>query len=221
MTAADALDRAPDLDEVLEPSDEAPAGPSERSLGWQLFVLGGIAFVAAFALAVERIQLLIDPSYVPSCSLNPVLSCGSVMVTEQASVFGIPNPLIGVAALPVVVATGAALLAGARMARWYWVGLQLGVLFGLVSVSWLVFQSLYRIGALCPYCMVVWAAVVPIVVSVTAYNLARGHLWRSSPHAAWVQDVVALRWWIVGFAFTVIIGLIGVEFWSYWQTLLR
>jgi uncharacterized membrane protein len=220
VTTADALDLPPVLDADDLPDDEAPAGPSERSLGWQLLVLGGIALAAAFVLVVERIQLLIDPEYVPSCSLNPVLSCGSVMVTEQASVFGIPNPLIGVLALPVVVTTGAALLAGARMARWYWVGLQAGVLFGLVAVSWLVFQSLYRIGALCPYCMVVWAGVVPLVVSVTAYNLARGNLWRSSPGSAWVQDLVALRWWIVGFAFAVVIGLIGVEFWSYWQTLL-
>ena len=55
--------------------------------------------LASLTLTVEKIELLIDPSYVPSCSINPVLSCGSVMVTHQASVFGFPNPLIGIVAL--------------------------------------------------------------------------------------------------------------------------
>ena len=44
---------------------------------------------------VEKIEILINPDYVPSCSLNPVLSCGSVMITPQASAFGFPNSLIG------------------------------------------------------------------------------------------------------------------------------
>ena len=34
----------------------------------------------------------------PTCSINPVLACGSVINTPQASVFGPPNPLIGVGA---------------------------------------------------------------------------------------------------------------------------
>lgn len=73
--------------------------------------------VASAALLIERIVLVGDPSYVASCSFNPVLSCGSVMTSEQAALFGFPNPVLGVAAFPVVIATGAGLLAGARYAR--------------------------------------------------------------------------------------------------------
>ncbi|WZH51325.1 MAG: vitamin K epoxide reductase family protein [Nocardioides alkalitolerans] len=74
------------------------AGRRDRRIGWLLLVAGVVGAVAAVTLLLERIQLLQDPSYIPSCSLNPVLSCGSVMTKEQARVFGFPNPVIGVAA---------------------------------------------------------------------------------------------------------------------------
>src|SRR3546814_14651670 len=90
------------------------------------------------------------------------MSCGSVMSTAQAELFGFPNPLLGIVGFTVVVVTGAVLLGGARLPRWYWLGLQVGVTFGMGFVAWLIFQSVYRIRALCPYCMVVWA-VMPLM----------------------------------------------------------
>lgn len=193
---------------------------SERASAWLLLVGGLVGFSAAFALIVERIALLQDAGYTPSCSLNPVLSCGSVMTTDQASVFGFPNPLIGVAAFPVVAATGAVLLAGARLARWYWLGLQAGVTFGLVFVGWLMFQSLYRIGALCPYCMVVWAAMIPLFWYVTLRNATTGVLGTQLAESR-VARVVA-QWHLVVLTVVVVLvlGLIAEQFWYYWSTVL-
>lgn len=68
----------------------------QRLVAVVLAVGGAIGFLAAFTLTVEKIALLKDPSYSPSCSINPVLSCGSVMTTSQAEVFGFPNPLLGI-----------------------------------------------------------------------------------------------------------------------------
>ncbi len=82
----------------------------------------------------------------PTCSINPVLSCGSVMITPQASVFGFPNPLIGIVSFAVVVVTGVLAVAKVALPRWYWAGLAVGSLLGTVFVHWLIFQSLYRIG---------------------------------------------------------------------------
>ncbi|WP_442816071.1 vitamin K epoxide reductase family protein [Streptosporangium sp. NBC_01810] len=74
---------------------------------------GALGLSAAFTLSVEKIALLKDPAYVPTCSINPILSCGSVMITPQAEVFGFPNPLLGIAGFAIVTTTGAGLLAGA------------------------------------------------------------------------------------------------------------
>ena len=191
-----------------------------RALPWVLTVGGALGLVAAFVLTVEKIALLKDPGYTPSCSINPILSCGSVMKTEQAEVFGFPNPLMGVAGFAVVLTVGVVLLAGARPPRWFMLGLQVGATFGVVFVHWLIFQSLYRIGALCPYCMVVWTVTIPVFWYTTLHNLTTGVVpvprsWRRAVEgAARFHSLVLVAWYLV------IVTLVGVEFWDYWRTLL-
>ena len=185
-----------------------------------LVVTGSIGLLCACVLLVEKIALLEDPSYVPSCSINPVLSCGSVMVSDQAEAFGIPNPLLGVIGFSVVIAVGAAVLAGASMQGWFWWGLEAGVVLGVGFVHWLIFQSLYRIGALCPYCMVVWAVTIPLFWYVTLWNVRR--VWcdgderlRRAIDTAWTFHAPILTAW-----FLLIAGAITARFWDYWSTLL-
>ena len=143
-----------------------------RSMAVLLLVCGGVGFAAAAVLTVEKFWLLTNPFYTPSCSINATFSCGSVMTSPQAEAFGFPNPLLGIAGFAVVATTGAALLAGGRLAGWYWAGLQAGVTAAVVFVHWLIFQSVFVIGALCPYCMVVWAVTIPTFAYVTLHNLA-------------------------------------------------
>ena len=192
----------------------------DRRLAWGLIVGGVIGFIAAAVLLVERIKLAQDSAYVPSCSINPVLSCGSVMETAQAALLGFPNPIIGVAAFPVVVTTGVAILAGAQLARWYWLGLQIGVTAGLALVIWLAFQSIYRIGALCPYCMVVWAVVIPLFWYVTLRNLSDGAVGERARRSSATSTLTEWHAPLLLLAFLVLIGSITEQFWSYWSTLL-
>jgi uncharacterized membrane protein len=192
----------------------------DRRLAWGLVGGGLVGFLAAAVLLIERIKLSQDSDYVPSCSINPVLSCGSVMETAQASLLGFPNPIIGVAAFPVVVTTGMVILAGGRLARWYWVGLQAGVTAALGLIAWLAFQSIYRIGALCPYCMVVWAVVLPLFWYVTLRNLSAGVLGDGLRAS---RGTAILREWhapLLLVPYVLLLVLIGERFWSYWSTLL-
>ncbi len=201
-----------------DPSAQAPDGrPAVRvktaSAVWVL-IAGVLGLAAALTLTVEKIELLIDPAYVPSCSINPVLSCGSVMVTPQASVFGFPNSLLGIVGFTIVVVTGVLAVSRVALPRWYWAGLAVGTLLGAVFVHWLIAQSLYHIGALCPYCMVVWAVTIPLLCVVASIAL--------QPYAG---NVVARvlhqwRWSIVVLWFTAVILMILVRFWNYWSTLI-
>ena len=181
---------------------------------WVLLA-GIIGEVAAFVLTVEKVRQLQNPSYVPSCSINPVLSCGSVMLTKQASLFGFPNPLLGIAAFSVVIVTGVLAVAGVRLPRWYWAGLAGGTLLGAVFVHWLIYQSLYEIGALCPYCMVVWVvtmALLVVVASIALRPLAGGN--------KVVDALYQWRWPLYAVWITAIALLILDRFWSYWSTLI-
>ena len=190
------------------------AVPVARLSGVWVLIAGVLGLAASLTLTIEKIELLINPNYVPSCSINPVLSCGSVMVTEQASVFGFPNPLIGIVAFTVVLVTGVLAVTDVRLPRWYWAGLAVGSLLGVVFVHWLIFQSLYRIGALCPYCMVVWAITVPLFVVAT--SLALRPL-AANPVARVLHE---WRWSLVALWYTAVVLLVLVRFWDYWSSLL-
>nr|WP_211338967.1 vitamin K epoxide reductase family protein [Georgenia muralis] len=182
-----------------------------------LLALGGlVGLVAAVVLLVEKLALIADPSYVPSCSINPVLSCGSVMTTPQAEAFGVPNPLIGVAGFAVVTTVGVGLLAGAGYRRWFWLGLQVGVTFGVVFVHWLIFQSLYRIGALCPYCMVVWVVTIAVFWYTTLHNIDAAHVSLPRPLRRVAQGVAGYHGVLLTGWFLAIATLILVQFRTYW-----
>lgn len=143
-----------------------------KFLPWLLVIGGFIGLICSFIIMYEKISLLQNPQYQPSCDLNPVISCGSVMASDQSNAFGFPNPIIGLICFPILITTGMLIFAGgAQLRRWYWAGMQLGTIFGLAFVHWLFFQSVYRIGALCPYCMVVWAVTITTFWYVTLYNI--------------------------------------------------
>jgi len=178
---------------------------------WPLLLLALAGWIASVTLTVERFKLFVDPAYVPTCSLNPVLSCGSVMTTEQAAVFGFPNPLMGIVGFSVAVTLGVLAVAHVGLPRWVWGGLWLGMLLGVVFVCWLIFQSLYRIGALCPYCMVVWAVVPPLLALLTDL------LWGRSSGALGI--LAEWRWTVVAVFYAVVLLLVFLRFQDYWLSL--
>jgi uncharacterized membrane protein len=184
-------------------------------------LIGGLAgLFSAIVLTLEKIKLLKDPEAVLGCDLNPIIACGSVINTPQAEAFGFPNPIIGIVGFSVVALIGGAILAGAQFKRWFWIGLQLGVLFAVGFVHWLMFQSIFRINALCPYCMVVWAVTIPIFWYTLLYNLKARHISTPSQLKTAVSFAsrhhadILLVWYLI------IIGVILNHFWYYWKTLI-
>ena len=155
---------------------ERPLPPMtrDRPFAWLLLVTGVVGWLASGALVLEKLEVLKDPSHVTVCDVNPWISCGQVMQTWQGSVFGFPNMFLGIVAFAVVITTAMGMLAGATFARWYWLGMQAGVTLGFAFVVWLWSQALYSIHILCPFCMVVWAAMIPLFVWVTVRNVAHG-----------------------------------------------
>ncbi|MEV6399608.1 vitamin K epoxide reductase family protein, partial [Streptomyces sp. NPDC051907] len=144
---------------------------ARRGLALLLVITGAAGLLAAWVITLDKFKLLEDPNFTPGCSLNPVVSCGSIMKSEQAAVFGFPNPMLGLAAYAAVVAVGAGLLAGARYRRWFWLGLNAGTAFGVGFCTWLQYQSLYSINALCLWCSLAWVATIVMFCYVTVHNV--------------------------------------------------
>jgi len=186
---------------------------------WILVIGGAIGLLAAAQLTLEKFHILENPGAELACDINPIVACGPVINTDQAKAFNFPNPMIGLSGFAVLITIGMGMFAGATYKRWFWLGLQAGAIFGVAFMHWLIFQSLYRISALCPYCMVVWAVTIPVFWYTTLYNLSEGNikvsdkLEAASKFAQKYHAEILLVW------FLIIIALILNKFWFYWSTL--
>jgi len=189
-------------------------------LPWLLIIGGIIGMLCAAILTADKVALIQHPHQHLNCDLNPIVACGSVIVTKQASAFGFMNTFIGIAGFAGVATIGAAMLAGASFKRWFWRWFQAGVLFGVGFVTWLQFETIYRIHALCPYCMVVWSVMIPIFIYTTVHNLRQGNIPTPKKLKKLVAFVdkhhadVLIGWYLLIFL------AILTHFWYYWKTVI-
>ncbi|MEW1721518.1 vitamin K epoxide reductase family protein [Streptomyces sp. NPDC093109] len=184
-----------------------------RALALLLVITGAAGALAAWVITIDKFKLLEDPGFTPGCSLNPVVSCGNIMKSEQASVFGFPNPMLGLVTYAVVICAGMGLLAGARYRPWFWLGLNAGMLFGVVFCTWLQYQSLYRISSLCLWCSLAWAGTIVMFWYVTSRNVRAGLL----PAPAAVRGLLGEFTWVLPVLHIGIIGmLILTRWWDFW-----
>jgi len=169
-------DVAPATDREFE-DDLEPSQPEKR-IPWVfaiwLIVAGVIGEIAAFALTVEKFHVLQNPDAILSCDVSAFVQCGKNLESWQGSVFGFPNPIIGLICWMAPIVVGFALLAGARFARWFWVLFNIGVLGAVVFVIWLASQSIFDLRTLCPYCVLTWTVTYPTFLAVTFRNMAEG-----------------------------------------------
>ncbi len=159
-------------DNRLVPDTDTPRRP--LALAIFLIVAGALGWWAAFALTVDKFLLLENPQADLDCNFSLIVQCGANLSSPQGAVFGFPNPLLGLGGFVAPIAVGVGLLAGARFDRWFWSLFNLGLAGALAFVIWLISQSLYVLGTLCPWCMLVWSVTIPLFWIVTARNAASG-----------------------------------------------
>ncbi|HLG91251.1 MAG TPA: vitamin K epoxide reductase family protein [Candidatus Saccharimonadales bacterium] len=192
----------------------------KQTLPYIFLVAAIIGGLASFALTYDKLHVLNDPAYQPACNINPILSCGSVMKTEQATLLGLPNTIFGIMGFSMLGTIGIALLAGAKFKRWLWNAINFGVLAGFSFSIYLFFQGVYRINAICPYCFIIWMVLPPVLWYTTLYNLREGNLKLSfiKPKVrSWLlrhHGDVLIVWYFL------IFGLLLTHFWYYWKALL-
>lgn len=189
----------------------------KKALPWILVIGGIIATYCAFILSQDKFKIAENPNFIPSCNLNPVIACGSVMKSSQSRALGFPNPFLGLSGYAAVVTIGVGMLAGAKFKRWFWLVINVGLVLAAIFLGWLLFQSLYSIHALCPYCLTVDAATLPILWYVTLYNIDQKNirLPKGKPQRAygWIRrhhlDILVL-------IYIVLIAFILHHFWYYY-----
>lgn len=201
-----------------KPSNGITLEPT-RGFAITLIWTGILGWFAAFSLVLERIHVATNPDAVLSCDLNPFISCKSVMLTPQASLFGFPNPLIGLAAFVAPIAVGVAILAGAKFAAWFWRIFAFGITGGFLFVVWLWTQSTFVIGVLCPYCMVAWAAMVPLFWKVILFGTKDGFIDTPLRFVGFFDRAYDKAWVFTLVTEVIIVAVIIARFWTSWPSL--
>ncbi|MFJ4684352.1 vitamin K epoxide reductase family protein [Streptomyces sp. NPDC088789] len=209
-----------DEDVSTEPGPLGATPPAPRTVGGSralallLVITGAAGVLAAWVITLDKFKILeakvAGETYVPGCSVNPVVSCGSIMESDQATVFGFPNPMLGLVAYGIVICVGMSLLARATFPRWYWLTFNAGTLFGVAFCTWLQFQSLYRINALCLWCSLAWFATIVMFWYVTSFNIRNGFL----PAPAPVKRFLAEFTWVLPATHTGIIVMLILTRWG-------
>lgn len=176
-----------------------------RILASFLILAGAIGLWASWELTLAKFETLISPGTGLGCDFSVLVQCGKNLDSWQGSVFGFPNPLLGLAGFVAPIAVGLGVFAGARFTRWFWVLFNLGVVGALAFVCWLIYQSIFVLGTLCPWCMVVWSVTIPLFWAVSLYNLSVGNIPVSSrarkffkASYGWVPLLVVLSYLVVG-----------------------
>ncbi|MGW0705292.1 vitamin K epoxide reductase family protein [Streptomyces sp. NPDC002643] len=186
-----------------------------RAFAILLLITGAAGLLASWVITLDKFKLLEDPDFTPGCSLNPVVSCGNIMKSDQASAFGFPNPMLGLVAYSIVICVGMSLLGGAEFPRWYWLTFEAGTVFGVGFVTWLQFESLYRIDALCLWCCLAWIATIVLFWYLTSFNVLHGFL----PAPEGMRAFLAEFTWVLPVVHLGVIGmLVLTRWWDFWTS---
>lgn len=190
------------------PEITTPTMMRQKPFSIALLIAGIIGWLASATLTLERLALYRDENHVAACDFGLFVSCTNLMKTDQASLFGFPNPLLGIVGFAVLITIAVVLLTGAYLPRWFFVGLQAGVTAGLALISFFWFTSVFVVMTLCPWCMVVWSMIIPLFFLVTAYNLYHGNLTKHP--SSKFKEFVSGYWWVG--AILVIVGVVASIF---------
>lgn len=206
------------LAKIPEKTSKTPGllGWLDKYIGYILLGSGGLGAFASFMLVIEEIHFFKNPGVALGCDLNPLLSCGAAMDTWQGHVlFGVPNAAYGLALFSALAAFGVALLAGAQFKRWLWRAIYAGFTFGFLFVAWFIYESIYVLEHLCPFCMLMWIAVIPGFWYATLYGIRAGHIPLNETGKKVANFAQRHHLDILVFTFIVIIGLILNHFWYF------
>jgi len=206
------------MNKTTSTKGQAPKTPLRKLaavLPWLLLACGIVGIVASLAITQDKFELATNPSFQPVCDLNPIISCGSVMKSPQAHAFGFMNTYIGLVGFPILVTAGMAMLAGAKFKRWFWLGMELGITFGIAFAYWLLFESIFRIHALCPWCLSVDVAITVIWWYLTLFIFYNGYLALPAKLKTIGRFAKKHHADILMFWFVLVIAVILKHFWYY------
>ncbi|MFC5281037.1 vitamin K epoxide reductase family protein [Arcanobacterium canis] len=219
LTALEARLNAVDGRYYGSSSEHEQLGGARLGSAITILVTSLVGFVASLGLIMSEKEKLTHPDALLACDLNPLVGCSKWIGQWQNEVFfGISNSVLGFAFFSGMVAIGLMLVTRSRLARVLWQALSLGTSAGIAWVCWFAYMSFFKEGALCPFCVVTWFAMIPLWLTVIGTSLYAGH-WGSAGVAPG-RMLTRNRWWMTIAIWVAIVAFAIVWFWDQWIILM-
>lgn len=147
--------------------------PTRLAVFW--IIAGLFAGATSFLLYLEYIGQLTGADALVSCELSVVVTCGPNLLSPGGNLLGFSNAIIGITMfLGPLYAGVSALAAPGGLRAWYWRTYALFVLAGFLLVHFFAYRSIFEYGSLCPWCMTVWLATIPLFWFTAGWTLRAG-----------------------------------------------
>jgi uncharacterized membrane protein len=205
-----------DLAVLDDPDLDKPAPLAwRRRTAIEMAISGAIGLIASFVLSIDFVKLAANPDASLGCSINARINCATVAKDWAAHLLGtyFPNAFLGIAAEAVVITVAVALIGGVVFPRWFMLTAQSIYTVGFVFAWWLFAESYFRIGALCPWCLLITATTTLVWAGLTRINVRDGHL-LPGPRGAPLRRFVAqgLDWYVTIALILVLVVMVMVKY---------
>lgn len=154
----------PATDSGLDAEDKLSRG----RIGLAIVFWGLVGLAGSVALSIETYLKENNPDYELLCSINPLVSCQGAMGSWAGNLLGFSNAYVGTVAFAALIVFGILIWRGVALPKWIYWGLFAGVVGAMAFVIFFLIMSITVLQTLCPYCMVVWVAAIPLFVYITA-----------------------------------------------------
>lgn len=173
-----------ELDAYLAGRD-APkkAAPGALEYGWTLIIAGLLGGFASLQLLLSQRALEADPYANLSCDVNELLACSTFLTSWEGSLLGFSNSYLGLAGFGGMMLLGIYLLIKRSLPTVLWVAMSAAAVLAFLFLLWFQYTSFFEAGTLCPWCLVIWAALIPFITHTAGQahaNLSgkRSVVWR-------------------------------------------
>lgn len=165
---------------------------------YSLIVAGGATgLIASFLETIEYQEILKNAHAQLVCNLNSVFSCGNVLNSWQSKIFGFPNSMLCMVFFTLMFASGLVGLTGGVLASRLRLWLHGIATFFLCFALWFMWESTFRVRALCILCLFCLAGLLAVNwgwLRTNANDLPMSETHRKKLHKAITQGADTFVW---------------------------
>lgn len=123
---------------------------------------GALGLAASFLETIEYQEILKNAHAQLACNLNSVFSCGNVLNAWQSKLFGFPNSMLCMVFFTLMLSSGLIGLTGGVLVPKLRLWLHGIATFFLGFALWFMWESTFRVHALCILCLFCFAGLLTL-----------------------------------------------------------